>query len=165
MDNLSRHFLIATPTKETISWFEQRVAQAPVLVNVIPVFFMSPPNDRDSFQLGFNEGTDFEFKITGHGFVFNPNINRTQFSLFVAPVLETLLSDAGADVLGFRPYGALVNDPMRTSNIRFWLKNFGDALVGQSIWLELSMSESEILPDLYNPTLEVDHPFSYSDAL
>ena len=165
MEDLSRHFLVAVPTEATSQFLLERAQAAPIQINPSPVFFLSPPNDRDSLQLEFNYETTFDFLVTGHGFVYNPSIERTEFVLFIQPVMTSLLSDLGVDVIGFKPYGSLAVDPMRTSKIRFWLKNFGDSLVGQSLQLTVAISDNEVLREHYNPTLEQDHPHAYSDGL
>jgi hypothetical protein len=161
----SRYYLIATPTPACQAFLTTRAQAAPIVVNTLPIFFLAPPGDRDSLQLDFNEGTSFRFEIIGHGFVFNPANDRTEFSLFIKPEIDTLLSDMGVDVVNFRPYGSLAIHPMRTSKIRYWLKNFGDSLVGQFLELDVTINDSSLLPEIYNPTLEQDHPGAYSYAL
>lgn len=165
MDNSSHYYLIAMPTPACQADLTKRVQAAPIVVNTLPIFFLAPPSDRDSLNLEFNEGTEFNFRVTGHGFAFNPSTNRTEFSLFIEPEIETLMSDMGADVINFRPYGSMALDPMRTSHIRFWLKNFGDSLVGQTLKMNVVINDSTILKDIYNPTMEQDHPNAYSHAL
>ncbi len=72
MDNSSHYYLIAMPTPECQSMLTERVQAAPIVVNTLPIFFLAPPNDRDPLNLEFNEGNEFNFRVTGHGFAFNP---------------------------------------------------------------------------------------------